>query len=119
MLKITNVIQRNCKNNGLLSFIKFNNFSSSSPELKKTIKNSLSEQNEALINKNDIRKPEQISLTHKSMIAAAFASLNSNENSDIKTPQTDGKLLNAGNVEELLSVSEGSGVSRRHALKVN
>lgn len=57
--------------------------------------------------------------TRNNMVAAAFASLKSPDTGiDIRTPFTDGKISNAQNVNELLSISEGNGVSRRHALKV-
>ncbi|CAG9824055.1 unnamed protein product [Phaedon cochleariae] len=52
-----------------------------------------------------------------SMVAAVFDSLKG-ENSQIKTPQTDSKLVEATTVGELLTVTDGNGVSRRHALKV-
>ncbi|XP_050499186.1 FAST kinase domain-containing protein 4 [Diabrotica virgifera virgifera] len=116
MFKLTNVFQKSCsRSNGLVPFIRFNFASSSSPQLKKTNTESEDVSEKAENRKRLVRAPQP----HKSMVAAAFASLNSEEvNSAIKTPQTDGKLSKATNIEELLSVSEGTGVSRRHALKV-
>ncbi|XP_044764184.1 FAST kinase domain-containing protein 4 [Coccinella septempunctata] len=55
------------------------------------------------------------------IVAAAFASLNKDSNKievEINTPHTDNKISNATNVDELLSVSNGEGVSRRLALKI-
>ncbi|KAL1509485.1 hypothetical protein ABEB36_004210 [Hypothenemus hampei] len=55
---------------------------------------------------------------HK-MIKSVFASLQiQDKSSDIQTPFTDNKLVNAQTIDELLSVSQGTGVSRKHALKV-
>jgi hypothetical protein len=57
--------------------------------------------------------------SHNSMVAAVFASLRpSNQDMEIKTPLTDDKISKATNIDELLSISEGTGISRRHALKV-
>lgn len=58
---------------------------------------------------------------HNSVVAAAFASLQTksvDSNSEIKTPFTDNRIYNATNINDLLSLSEGTGVSRQHALKV-
>lgn len=53
------------------------------------------------------------------MIKSVFASIELKDKSgDIETPLTDQKLENSTTVDELLSVSVGSGVSRKHALKV-
>lgn len=53
------------------------------------------------------------------MIKSVFASLElKDKSSDIETPLTDQKMENATTVDELLSLSAGSGVSRKHALKV-
>lgn len=53
------------------------------------------------------------------MVAAAFAALRSETTTiEIQTPKTDEKVLKAQTVDELLSISEGTGISRRHALKV-
>jgi hypothetical protein len=58
--------------------------------------------------------------SHNSMVAAVFASLRpSNQDMEIKTPLTDDKISKATNIDELLSISEGTGISRRHALKVS
>ncbi|CAG9769332.1 unnamed protein product [Ceutorhynchus assimilis] len=53
------------------------------------------------------------------MIQNVFASINIEDSAeDITTPTTDNKLANAKTVDELLAVSEGNGVSRKHALRV-
>lgn len=53
------------------------------------------------------------------MVTAAFASINADDDSnEIKTPQTDAKLASAKSVNDILSISDGVGVSRKHALKV-
>ncbi|XP_057664236.1 uncharacterized protein LOC130898756 [Diorhabda carinulata] len=109
MFKITNAFLRGNRNNGLVRLNLLS--SSSSPQLKKPNTTSAFSENEDTEQSNK--------LSNRSMVAAAFASLNSMENnSGIKTPQTDVKLSNATNIEELLSISEGTGISRRYALKV-
>ncbi|XP_066150769.1 FAST kinase domain-containing protein 4 [Euwallacea fornicatus] len=53
------------------------------------------------------------------MVKTVFASIQLQDKDDqINTPFTDKKLETATTVDELLSISEGNGVSRRHALKV-
>ncbi|XP_018334275.2 uncharacterized protein LOC108743267 isoform X2 [Agrilus planipennis] len=52
------------------------------------------------------------------LVAAAFASLGSKAVEEIKTPRTDERIKGAQTVEELLNLSEGSGLSRRFALKI-
>ena len=67
-------------------------------------------------------RPDEIKniKTGNRMVAAAFASLKpiSKLEAEISTPVTDEKITKATNVNELLAISEGSGISRRHALKV-
>lgn len=107
----TRVIIRSSKNNSLLSpIIRFNPFSTTvSPEPKNIGADSDIEENVGKIN----------NFRRSGIVAAAFASLQKESVSNtIKTPSTDNKLQKAQSVNELLSVSEGSGVSRRHALKV-
>lgn len=53
------------------------------------------------------------------MVAAVFASLQNETQSHIETPQTDSRISSAGTVNELLSISDGSFISRKHALKVD
>lgn len=58
------------------------------------------------------------SKTHN-MVRAAFASIHLEDNNwEIRTPATDDKIKNAKSINDLLSISDGTGVSRRHALKV-
>ncbi|GJQ84445.1 hypothetical protein Trydic_g15661 [Trypoxylus dichotomus] len=52
------------------------------------------------------------------MVAAAFASLQKEIPVEIDTPQTDRRISSAQTVNEILSISEGNSVSRKHALKV-
>nr|XP_022919922.1 FAST kinase domain-containing protein 3, mitochondrial [Onthophagus taurus]XP_022919923.1 FAST kinase domain-containing protein 3, mitochondrial [Onthophagus taurus] len=52
------------------------------------------------------------------IVAAAFASLKTAEVTEINTPHTDKRIMSATNIEELLSISNGTGISRKHALKV-
>jgi len=67
----------------------------------------------------DEKKTANVTSKNHNMIKAAFASIHSMENSwEIKTPATDHKINNAKSIDELLSLSGGTGVSRRHALKV-
>lgn len=57
--------------------------------------------------------------SNSAMVTAAFAALKSaDDTTEIKTPQTDAKLANAQSINDLLSISDGVGVSRKHALKV-
>lgn len=68
-------------------------------------------------------QPQQFKpITSRSkIVTAVFASLgkdNKNYATEISTPHTDQRISNATNVEELLSVSNGQGVSRRIALKI-
>lgn len=69
---------------------------------------------------HDEKPTEPHSKPTNRMIKTVFASI-ALEDSDngIHTPFTDSKLLNAKSVDELLSISEGSGVSRKHAMKVS
>lgn len=104
----TRVIIRTCKNKSvLLPIIRFNPVSTTvSPEPKSDIDDNVpAEKYNGFMKRNRL-------------VDAAFASLQ-NENSQIKTPSTDDKLAKAKSVDELLSVSGGNGVSRRHALKVS
>lgn len=50
-------------------------------------------------------------------ISAVFANLRNSDN--ILTPLTDKRIIDAATVDELLSISEGIGITRRHILKVN
>ncbi|EEZ97431.2 Protein TBRG4-like Protein [Tribolium castaneum] len=59
-------------------------------------------------------KPKKYERSQNNMVAAVFASLQN----EVKTPLTDDKISKASDINELLSISEGSGVSRKHALKV-
>nr|CAH7741058.1 unnamed protein product [Callosobruchus chinensis] len=123
MFKLIRQVNANAKKCGLFtSSTRYSNFSSStSAELK----NILISQNDMAVSdgasEGKLQKSRVIYNNVKpqnSMVAAAFASLHENHNSDIKTPFTDKKIDSAETTEELLSVSEGSGVSRKHALKV-
>ncbi|XP_050306177.1 FAST kinase domain-containing protein 4 [Anthonomus grandis grandis] len=59
------------------------------------------------------------SVKENKMVKTVFASINLDVSADhIKTPFTDTKIFNASSVDELLSISEGTGISRKHALKV-
>lgn len=105
----TRVIIRVSKNSSILS--RLSNFSTVSPEPKNP--GAHIDENLQIGKSNDIFKRNKI-------VEAAFASLQSKtQKKEIETPFTDSKIANAKNIEELLSVSEGNGVSRRHALKVN
>lgn len=112
-MMFTRVVIRASKNNSvLLPLIRFNPVSTTvSPEPKNTGAESDIDDNVPADKVNGFMK-------RNLLVNAAFASLQ-NENSQIKTPSTDDKLGTAKTVDELLSVSEGNGVSRRHALKVS
>lgn len=103
-------VLRSSKNNSVLSpIIRFNPFTTVSPE-PKNIGSDID------IEENKVSK--KINTRQSGIVAAAFASLQKETTHIIKTPSTDDKLYKAKSVNELLSISEGNGVSRRHALKV-
>ena len=60
----------------------------------------------------------QVLNSKNSLVSAAFDALKTNEHTDVQVPITDNRILSAKTIDELLSISEGSGVARRHALKV-
>ncbi|KAH1019141.1 FAST kinase domain-containing protein 4 [Dendroctonus ponderosae] len=54
-----------------------------------------------------------------SIVKTVFASIQLHDSSDdIQTPFTDSKLLKAQTVNELLTITDGTGISRKHALQV-
>lgn len=123
MFKITYNLVRYTKSNSGISqgFLWFNNLSS--VPITATVR---SVENDVTNETNVQPKKKFTSLEHplappksyNALVSAAFASLrNENPLNDIKTPFTDGRISKATTVGELLSISEGSGVSRRHALK--
>ncbi|KAJ8909664.1 hypothetical protein NQ315_003724 [Exocentrus adspersus] len=122
MLKLSQIIVNSSKNlTRSPKVIWFNNLSSSSPTVElKSVQNNTT--GESYIVDNAKAAAEQTVSrfrTSSPMVAAAFASLQSGHSlQDIKTPFTDEKIIKANTIDELLSISEGSGVSRRHALKV-
>jgi len=97
MFKITRVLFRQKSFN---LFLTNHRYTTATPAAKPV------EQNEIQAKKNNL-------------VAAAFASLNdANQRLDVETPFTDEKISKAQNVDDLLTISNGAGVSRRHALKV-
>lgn len=124
MLKFSQLLLRSSKNvAGVQNLIRLPNFSTATTA---TVQNVVLENDVA--NKAIPEQPKQSEISEKgafiiksgnAMVTAAFAALNSNDQgNDIKTPQTDARLEKADSVNELLSVSDGVGVSRKHALKV-
>lgn len=100
MFKFSRALIRVSKSSGVFNRL---NYSTASAELKNAETNRVSRS------------------STNNIVAAAFASLNMEPQtsaSDIKTPFTDGKIEKAKTVDELLSVSNGNGVSRKTALKV-
>lgn len=122
MLKLSQIIVYSSKSmNRLPTLPRYNNFSSSFPtaELKN---NGQSTSTETFKNnvKQTTKKLVTNSKANNAMVAAAFASLQSEQSlPEIKTPFTDDKIIKSTGIDELLSISEGTGVSRRHALKVS
>lgn len=54
-----------------------------------------------------------------SIVKTVFASIQLQDSGDdIQTPFTDSKLLKAQTVNELLTITDGTGISRKHALQV-
>lgn len=109
----TRVLIRSSKKNSALSpIIRFNSFATTvSPEPKNFVADTDTEEN--------VTKTKIAHVKRSGIVAAAFASLQKEKLSDTTiTPFTDSKLEKSTTVNELLSVSEGSGVSRRYALKV-
>lgn len=123
MLKLSQIIVNSSKNKSRLPTLsRFNNFASSYPtaELKN---NGQSNSTDTFIRDNVKQTTKKLianSKANSAMVAAAFASLQSEHPlPEIKTPFTDDKITKATSIDEILSISEGTGVSRRHALKVS
>lgn len=107
----TRVIIRTTKNSSVFSpLLRLNTYSTTaSAEPKTTIAESEIDENVHANKINGLFKRNRI-------VEAAFAALH--DENQISTPSTDDKLAKATTVNQLLSVSEGSGVSRRLALRV-
>ncbi|XP_018570435.1 protein TBRG4 isoform X2 [Anoplophora glabripennis] len=119
MLKLSHIIVTCSKTKSRLrTLVRFNNFSSSVPTAE--LKNNGHNSTESYIgNQQTSKNPVINSKANSAMVAAAFASLQSEHPlPDIKTPFTDERITKATSIDEILSISEGTGVSRRHALKV-
>lgn len=130
MFKFSQFISRSIRqNNRLPCVVRLNSFSSPSQaaELKSTTITAESEDVNTKVIKNQ-SKPAGSKVHSKGLskiasnnniVAAAFASLHSDGNgNEIKTPYTDHKIEKATTIDELLSISDGNGVSRKHAFKV-
>jgi hypothetical protein len=118
MFKLTQTILTKLRsNNANVSVMKCEKY------LKSTIaeaKNTQPNVFEPEIEEEEGSKSRKYVKSHNSMVAAVFASLRpNNQDMEIKTPLTDDKISKATNIDELLSISEGTGISRRHALKVS
>ncbi|KAF2900520.1 hypothetical protein ILUMI_05669 [Ignelater luminosus] len=124
MFKITYNLIRYTKSSSGISqgLLWFNNFSSvpntaTVRSVETDVTNETNMQSKKKL--NNLEHPLAPPKSYNALVSAAFASLRSeNPLSDIKTPFTDGRISKATTADELLSISEGSGVSRRHALKV-
>lgn len=107
MFKLTNIALRHTKTQPVFQNILRFSSSTAATEPKQTF---------ASENKAKVIQPIQ---PRNSMVAAAFAALQDDSAThEIQTPRTDERVLNAKSVNELFSISEGSGISRKHALKV-
>lgn len=113
MLKFTRIIQ-NTK--GAINFLNVSRILYSTASIVE-LKNADSE-NGKVSNTTAVNKQTGDVPFRNSMVAAAFASLQKESVNGIETPQTDNRISSANTVQELLSISEGSSVSRKHALKV-
>lgn len=115
MLKFTQSLRKNIT--GLNSFLRFTSSTTASPPLEAVSKEVTSREEKINITQKNLKYANQ-------MVAAAFASLQDDallstvESTEAKTPFTDRRITEAKTVNDLLSISEGSGVSRKHALKV-
>lgn len=121
MFKISSALVRSTKNNiAFGGVIRLNLYSSvTSTAEAKNVQQPPQKDNTKKMSSSVSREK---SIANHTIVAAAFASLQSESaiiNNGIKTPFTDNKITQAQTVEELLSLSGGSGVSRRHALKVS
>lgn len=112
-----NILRHSRSVKGLSSLTRPSAFASTIAEAKTvSTPNTLEEDKPTPNSPNAIKGPQK---NEHHMIKSVFASIElKDKSSDIETPLTDQKLDNATTVDELLSVSEGSGVSRKHALKV-
>lgn len=124
MLKLSQLLLRSSKNAvAVQNLIRTSNFSSATTATAQNVslENELASKGIQEQGK-PAEKPDREPYVIKSsnvMVTAAFAALKSEDaTSEIKTPQTDAKLASSQSVKELLSVSDGVGVSRKHALKV-
>lgn len=126
MLKLYKTIICNSKSNKVIHNVtSIKNYLSSTVEVRK-VQNLQSESND--INddttstniKSNLRQNKNLNISNSNMVAAAFASLKTNSTNmkEIPTPVTDNRITEASTVNELLSICQGSGVSRRHALQV-
>ncbi|CAH0552712.1 unnamed protein product [Brassicogethes aeneus] len=116
MFKFSKILVNCTKNSGRLPSISRINLSSS--PVVAEVKNPEGED----VPRSTVAKSNLNQKTQHSMVATAFASLNSENvnkiNNEINTPHTDTKIASAKTIDEILSISEGNGVSRKHALKV-
>lgn len=108
--------------------LRLNNFSSAIPTAARNVESDSAQSeaaekqgidNQGALGKNGT----QLNMTFtNTMVSAAFASLKSDgkgSDQEISTPLTDLRITNATTINQLLSISDGTGVSRRHALKVS
>ncbi|XP_076250695.1 FAST kinase domain-containing protein 4 [Rhynchophorus ferrugineus] len=93
------------------ALIRYNGFASSTAaEVKKSDTQTLAEVDKTVITKSSTSPKNRANL-----VKVAFASIQRDEG---LTPATDEKIKKANTIDELLSISQGSGISRQHALKV-
>lgn len=115
MLKFPQLIIRYSKNSSnIFSLLRY----SSSPTIAEVKFQTSTDDTPAITvgPKHNLTAPGKI---NSQMVAAAFEALKSDVDiMEIKTPKTDERVLKAQSINELLSISEGTGISRRHALKV-
>lgn len=120
MLKFTPALFRTSKNNKFTLRINAY-FSVSATAEPKNVNLEANKPYEHQIKKEQVSNSRFNANSGNGIVAAAFASLrkeNVNLENEIATPFTDNRVAEAKTVDELLSISGGNGVSRKHAFKV-
>ncbi|KAK4883062.1 hypothetical protein RN001_006381 [Aquatica leii] len=116
MFKVTHNIARYAKSNCGAHFLLLNNFTSA-PKTA-SIRN-IEQDNESISETKKLNTVHNTrSKDNNSLVAAAFASLKSDGHKEIKLSSSEMNVSENMTVDELLSVADENGVSRKHALKV-
>lgn len=125
MFTLRKISLNSLKTPSLQILLKGPNYSVAKPTV---VLNNSKETQTLIDNENDSKKTNFSQMTKikelksSSMVAAAFASLHSEDNKPIhnqKVTFNDKRICKADSVSELLAIAEDSGLDRQHALKVN